>query len=357
MDWRAMSRSRSRISMDWSPARRSRSRPPGHGITFDQHGLESRIPFPTLESEEGGGFSVGDTLKYDDTHCKPPSTVPSHTRGTASIPIPRASSQSRPSPTSFIPQHPAIDDQVDHSFNPSSHLRYTSDPDAHLLSSFHSAGFTPSSFPSYGLNSLSMSRPPPPEQRTFPKHVRKTSFDHTVTKDDFFPGVSGRHQVNGKPLSPDSVIGLKRRADAPHAESLLRGDPASVAGQRAGAHISSSHDTDQLGSDSPYSASTFNFSFPSYDVYNLPGNTGAPPDYSLILPQTDDHHAESPYPRSPVSSVAGASYSSTVGSPPHGNEGLSAAAAAASQVMAEGYAQLRAAGLEEPGLNYGPLMA
>ncbi|TEB38176.1 hypothetical protein FA13DRAFT_728809 [Coprinellus micaceus] len=36
MDWRAMSRSRSRISMDWRPTSRSRSRPPETTTSFDQ---------------------------------------------------------------------------------------------------------------------------------------------------------------------------------------------------------------------------------------------------------------------------------------------------------------------------------
>ncbi|KAJ7353604.1 kinase-like domain-containing protein [Mycena albidolilacea] len=52
----------------------------------------------------------------------------------------------------------------------------------------------------------------------------QTSFDHTVSKDGIFAAIGGRHQVSGKPLSPDSLIGTKRRAEAPHDESLLRAD-------------------------------------------------------------------------------------------------------------------------------------
>ncbi|KIK67466.1 hypothetical protein GYMLUDRAFT_872508 [Collybiopsis luxurians FD-317 M1] len=168
----------------------------------------------------------------------------------------------------------------------------------------------------------------PPPSFDFPRHVRKTSFDHTVSKDSMFPispGTVGRHQVNGRPLSPQRLnaagpsprsglspveVGMKRPADTPHAESLLRGDLTDLqfnVGNAAAfgvsqslpahSHMHSAHLPSRFGPQLPShhfpnrhhqmssndgndhstaggvsgsgsqfpTTSTFNFSFPSYD--------------------------------------------------------------------------------------------
>ncbi|THH27846.1 hypothetical protein EUX98_g6348 [Antrodiella citrinella] len=195
-----------------------------------------------------------------------------------------------------------------------------------------------------GLEETDMSTAPSPEQRAFPKHVRKTSFDHTVAREGIFTGVSGRHQVNGKPLSPESILGTKRRADAPHAESMLRGDPPSV--DAAAGHTLDMHEMDR---GSPFPSSSFNFSFPSYD--NFFDITGGANGLSQSLGHTPKDGLS--FHESLRSSLNG-TYS-PVGS----NEGLSAAAAAASAAVAEGYAQLNVTnlhGLDDPNLDFQHLM-
>ena len=93
-------------------------------------------------------------------------------------------------------------------------------PPHHPSSPRHNPAFTgmPSSlpafqhsFPSQGLyGMLDVRSPSPPAQiRSFPRHVRKTSFDHTVSREGLIPGGSGRHQVNGKPMeSPSSLVSV-----------------------------------------------------------------------------------------------------------------------------------------------------
>ncbi|KAI0081911.1 hypothetical protein K474DRAFT_1612431 [Panus rudis PR-1116 ss-1] len=270
MDWRAMSRSRSRAPMDWRPASRSRSRPP----------VENQFKFPTAES--------------------PPSSSPS-------IPIPGAAPWPpgrRTPPSSVAGQSTltaVLESAAEHNMQPRPlHM--------HSFSALNSPVGHPSSLPSFGLHNLpkgtSLSSAPSPEERTFPKHVRKTSFDHTVAREGIFTGVSGRHQVNGKPLSPESILGTKRRADAPHAESMLRGDPP--LDPVAGPSVEQHHD---LGRHSPFPSSSFNFSYPSFDTYDLAGAPGSLPS-SLANPfsMKNTRPFELPYDH-PLSHSVGGSFS------------------------------------------------
>ena len=319
-----MSRSRSRVPMDWRPASRSRSRPPMSGIPSEH---QNQFKFPTSSPSP-----------------KPLSSSPS-------IPIPGASSSlGRRSPPLTVPSHSGLpslyESAAETPLPPFSQM--------HPYSALNSPAPHPSSLPSFGLRGFpraSLSSATSPEQRTFPKHVRKTSFDHTVAREGIFTGVSGRHQVNGKPLSPESILGTKRRADAPHAESMLRGDPPAV-------DASLSLDTSDLGrSNSPFPSGAFNFSYPTshYDAYfDLPASTN--PLTSHLPPLSNPHKQQNdlPYHESLRSSLNGAY--SPIGS---SNEGLSAAAAAASAAVAEGYAQLNVAnlaGLDEPGLDFQQFM-
>ncbi|KAJ7462292.1 hypothetical protein B0H11DRAFT_1816162 [Mycena galericulata] len=303
MDWRAMSRSRSR-TMDWQPASRSRSRA-AVAESFDPMPppFDGRLAFPSFSRPK-----------------------------TTSIPIPGASVSSsggRRSPpytnTTRSELSSVYEDPADHD------SRYPL-PYNHAISNYNSPAFAPSSLPSFGLHGLPRipASGASPDQRGFPRHVRKTSFDHTVSKDGIFAAIGGRHQVNGKPLSPDSLIGTKRRAEAPHDESMLRADPSNV----DGANPRPAPVSNDFGGSS-FPSTAFNFSFPPYEgLFDVPAEYRGSSRFR-------------PYP--------GASSASS--SAP--GEGLSAAAAAASAAMAEGYAQLNAAnlaGVDDTALDYRQLM-
>ncbi|KAI0630208.1 hypothetical protein C8Q77DRAFT_1136925 [Trametes polyzona] len=308
MDWRAISRSRSRAPMDWRPASRSRSRPPMTGISD----LHNQFKFPS-------------------------SSPPKRDVTSSSIPIPGSSG--RRSPHSSLPAQlmlPAV-------FESAGEHRAQYNLDSYSL--LQSPLGLPASLPSTGiLARASMSTLPSPEQRTFPKHVRKTSFDHTVAREGIFTGVSGRHQVNGKPRSPEGLLGTKRRADAPHAESMLRGDPPS--GMELPPPIDAK-DLEQFRRESPFPTSSFTFSVPSYDSFfdlsaaggnHLQGSMSA----SMSAQHKDAQSAELSYSDSMRPTLNG-TYSPPVGSV---NEGLSAAAVAASAAVAETYAHFNM-GLED----------
>jgi GATA-binding protein len=367
MDWRAMSRSRSRISMDWRPASRSRSRPPA-ATGFDQlsggnqDGSRS-IPFPGSGSQISGLADQSQAKLSDNQFANP-----NDSKGLASspsIPIPGASllSAGRRSPlysslhtTSHLASVYESDSDALRAaldINPEDHYSHS----LHFNSSlgFGSPPFTPSSLPSFGPHGLSRapsSHPPLPDQRVFPRRVRKTSFDHTVSKDSIFPGVSGRHQVNGKPVSPDSVVGTKRRAETPHAESMLRADPPNVG------LPSTNREPDLLEGSGSFPSATFNFAFPPYEgMFDLPGSgTSMGPEFLRL---SDDRSSTGGHYNGSARSVNGPLYLTSTSPSNHLNEGLSAAAAAASAAMAEGYANLDAANqatLDDSGLDYQHLM-
>ncbi|TFK74046.1 hypothetical protein BDN72DRAFT_956115 [Pluteus cervinus] len=353
MDWRAMSRSRSRISMDWRPTSRSRSRPPESAISFDQHGMlpsgqtfDGRFVFPVLAEN-----SVAHNLhKHDNLLNKPP-TPSKLSTGTASIPIPGASmlSSGRRSPRTSLthtpgdlsavfkdPSNPTVT-----AFNPSADTRFTHSHHE-PISTFNSPTFAPSSLPPIGFRDFAgrmhVTHGPPVEQRSFPRHVRKTSFDHTVSKDGILSGLSGRHQVNGKPLSPDSLIGIKRRAEAPHHESMLRADPSNLELQYPHMH----REQDQANRTSPFPSTAFNFAYPPYEgIFDLPNTPSSFRRSELPSgPGVNTGNANSmdPHYKQGDSSVSNGSLYMT--STSEGPGGLSAAAAAASAAVAEGYAQI-----------------
>ncbi|TBU33764.1 hypothetical protein BD311DRAFT_711835 [Dichomitus squalens] len=305
MDWRAISRSRSRAPMDWRPASRSRSRPPMGGMSD----LQNQFKFPS-------------------------STPPKREVTSPSIPIP--GSAGRRSPHSSLPSQLMLPAVYESAGEHRGHY-----PNFDSSSLFHSPLAHPSSLPSTGiLARASASTQPSPELKTFPKHVRKTSFDHTVAKEGIFTGVSGRHQVNGKPRSPEGLLGTKRRADAPHAESMLRADPP------AGFDLPPPIDTKDLDHhyrrESPFPSSSFNFSVPpSYDsFFDLSGaaNNGmGGTNMSASLSTPKDHSASEQHFADSIRTSMNGTYSPamSVG----GSESLSAAAVAASAAITETYAQ------------------
>ncbi|TDL24175.1 hypothetical protein BD410DRAFT_820374 [Rickenella mellea] len=364
MDWRAISRSRSRISMDWRPSSRSRSRPPPPGQPFDQG-----PGYPHSWSEGKFGYAT-----YDDSSPLPGS-LPSRAPDTRypnnlfstspSIPIPGAASNMR---TSSPPLSAVYEDAP----TPSGPITYRTEPGPsrishtdhlhHTLSAYSSPSFQPSSLPSsFGLHGPS--RPPssisPRENLTYPRHVRKTSFDHTVSRAGI-PPVSGsdRHQFNGRPMQ-DSSLG-KRRADTPHAESMLRGDPP-LAGDNRGAdhqHGETRSVPPVRQSDSPFPSGPFNFSFSGYEgFFDLSGSSAqfSHAEYTSTIADDKSQQGTIPFPHSSRSSMS-VPYSPAES--PGGSDALSAAARAASAAMVEGYARVNAANLAnvDDAINYQQLM-
>ncbi|KIP11611.1 hypothetical protein PHLGIDRAFT_83279 [Phlebiopsis gigantea 11061_1 CR5-6] len=284
MDWRAMSRSRSRVPMDWRPASRSRSRPPMAGLLSEQN-----------------------QFKFPSSPPPKPSSSPSRPISTAT------SLRSRSPPSLHMPLAAVHETHAEHH-----HF-----PDLPPFSALTSPIGHPASLPSLGLHGFPRasisSAPSPEESAAFPKRVRKTSFDHTVEREGFFSG---------------------RRADAPHAESMLRGDPV---GLDTGVPPLDARDVE-----SALPSTAFNFSFQPYDSFlDMPHHHHHHPMHHALghpqKPRLVDGHYHDPLLSGPYSPAD------------HGPEGLSAAAAAASVAVAEGYAQLNVTnlhGLDDGGLDY-----
>ncbi|KAK7045583.1 Sodium- and chloride-dependent GABA transporter 1 [Paramarasmius palmivorus] len=422
MDWRAISRSRSRISMDWTPTRvtsRSRSRPPERYafadpiMTSNLSGFNfpgpASAPPPTgplhsmsASNASGASSSSNNTFKITQSNKGMSSHAPmasllSSSRTSTNASPPTSSKSIISSSTNVFddPSSSTTTGDPSSSSTPSWNFQHPQQPVHMSSSAFNSPVFAPSSLPSFGLHGLtrlphnmqdfpstanlpdgnghlyfptaqphqhayqshhlqrhpqpspshhhqqhsSHHSPIPTEPRTFPRHVRKTSFDHTVSKDNFLPFTStnpnlGRHQVNGRPLPPPEVSGLtlgKRRAEAPHAESMLRADPSDVMSVGSPPPLSALDSVSPSGQSStvgsPYISSSFpstsfNFSFPGYEgLFDNPGSgVGSPVEGNVL--------------------------GVSVGNGPNasGGGGLSPAAATASAVMAEGYARLSALG-------------
>ncbi|KAI0266754.1 hypothetical protein BC834DRAFT_969276 [Gloeopeniophorella convolvens] len=383
MDWRAMSRSRSRVPMDWRPASRSRSRPPPAAGQHLDNVLShpERFVFPSLDHPS-------DPKPSDMNGLRRPSldvrlgfhSAASSASATPSVPI--GTTRHSPSsaahhPFSLAPVHEHDSHPHSVAFPTNSHgsrYPYPDHPDDPSSTDLHAYAGHPSSLPSFGLHGLSRtpaSSAGSPEQRSFPRHVRKTSFDHTVSKDGILAGVLGRHQVNGRPLPPESLIGTKRRADAPHAESMLRADPPSVHAspiveqpdmvQRFSlSHHHPPPSSHNHNPSSSFPSAPFNFTFPGYDaLFELPAAQSLPHDFSSVLTPADDHRHTPSYHDHPHLALSTTPYSPHASPPLAANEGLSAAAVAASAAVAESYARLNATnltGLDDPGMEYHNLM-
>ncbi|TFY77446.1 hypothetical protein EWM64_g6568, partial [Hericium alpestre] len=364
MDWRAMSRSRSRAPMDWRAASRSRSRPPPTAPPFEHPFADSnRLLFPSLDSPSASASAISDMLphrRHQDGHFAVPTYALS---STPSIPISHPSQSGRHSPSMNQFSLAAVYENTAHQHNPSDHVaigppsssRYPYVDDSH--SSFHPSAH-PSSLPSHGIHGMSRTpttNAPPPDKPSFPKHVRKTSFDHTVSKDGILAGIIGRHQVNGKPLPPESLIGTKRRADAPHAESMLRADPPSVHASPIAPHQDlTQRFPSRAGPSYSQQFNNFNFLDPYFDFNGAAASL--PNDFSVL--STSEETARPGY--ADQTSLHGANNYSPTGSSPHAqSERLSAGALAASAAVAENYAHLSAAslgGVDDSGLEYQHLM-
>jgi GATA-binding protein len=330
MDWRAMSRSRSRISMDWRPTSRSRSRPPeattsattfDHQAVFQPSSYDSHYSFPT--------FDRGPIKHIPQSNALP-------------IAGPSLLSAGRRSPH-YDQQLGVLYEQDSAQYFNEHHPPQRYPPS---YNAFPSPNLIPSSLPSSGIHGFN--RHPFTKQdnaapRNFPRHVRKTSFDHTVGRDSLVPGPRGRHQLHGKPSLLDIQTGIKRPADALHSDSLLRADPSNI-DQLSPAL----DDLEPNSSSSPFPSSSFDFSFPPYDgIFDLPGSASSQNTNNVQFPSSY-HHGR------PSSNRSSLYHSTTPSVSTTSSEGLSAAATAVQAAMAEGYAQLNAA--DENALDYRQLM-
>lgn len=218
-----MSRSRSRISMDWRPLSRSRSRPPSQAQAVDQSAQygwqDGRVAFPSYGSESDLA-ALQANLAAADPQLQGRGPLMSGIAQALRNENEHNLSSSLPAqlhmPTVYESDVTAADGhqptQYDVPADPSSrsvHLDHLT----HSISAFSSPQFHPSSLPSLGLHGPSratFSTAAPPENFSFPRHVRKTSFDHTVSRAGILP-VLGRHQVNGRPLGPADPSTLVRQ--------------------------------------------------------------------------------------------------------------------------------------------------
>ena len=352
MDWRAMSRSRSRVPMDWRPSSRSRSRPPpAMGVQLDNvlsHPERSAFPyfeqpFKSNPSDLHGLFSLAVGDKWDP---RSPGSTPSATDSLPIGPGPHSPTSSTDYATFPLP---TLHEHTSHSRLPAFPLGFHGSRYSYLTLPYHHSTYLhtyedhPSSLSSFGAHGLSESGAS--EQRSFPKNVRKTSFDHTVSKDGILASISGRHQVNGRPQFTEALIGTKRRADAPHAESMLRADtPSFHSSSRVESldvlqrHSLSHHhppSNSHHPSNGSFPSAPFNFTVPGYGgLFSMHPAHPLPHDYSYssVLAAVDgSRHAVPSYPAP--------------------NEGLSAVSA----VVAESYAHpnaTRPVGVDYSGMEY-----
>lgn len=178
MDWRAVSRSRSRISMDWRADSRSRSRPPWDTTTRPRGEWDpSETHSHALLGQSRDNLAGRTDAIPEESH---PQASPS--RNSTSVPIPIRAGPSAGRTTSPPPPPPAF---------------------------HHSLGYMPQSMP--GMYPHLYDPAQAGAGRTaegaveFPRRVRKTSFDHTVTGPEFVAGLGGRHQFNGRPVAPGTL--------------------------------------------------------------------------------------------------------------------------------------------------------
>ncbi|PPQ67299.1 hypothetical protein CVT25_005883 [Psilocybe cyanescens] len=292
------------VSMDWRAMSRSRSR-----ISMDWR--------PASRSRSRPPESTTSATTFDH-HA---GLQPSYDSHFAFPTIERGPIKNIPTTSSLLSagrRSPLFDQQLGVLYESNDNIPYFDNPDNfnnNRYPAFHNV--IPSSLPTSGLHGFNRVPAPLKDNRPYAR-FRKTSFDLTLRKS---------RQNSKSNLSIDSLSGTKRPADTLHSDSLLRADPSNI------------DHSEQDSSSSSFPSSSFNFSFPPYDgVFDLPPTSV---HYSAHPPSSYIQH-----PRN--------RYHSTSTSP---SEGLSAAAVAASAVMAEGYAQLNAVtGADENVLDYRQLM-
>lgn len=319
-----MSRSRSRISMDWRPTSRSRSRPPESttsAATFDQ------LPHSSQAYEFQ--YSFGKNVQHSSQiHSGNPSLL----------------SAGRPSPPFDHQLGVLVEGQPDNIayFESSPDQQYPQiGPNPFPTSSVPSAG--PHGFKR--VPPLTVKQEPQPdaqELRNLPRFVRKSSFDQTVHRNGITSGPRGRHQTKGKVLPVDPLSSNRRTADALQGDGLLGSDASNV--PQVSPNVQ--HQEHLEGSNVNFPPSSFNYSFPQYEVFDVAG--AASPSSVNQQYSHDSSFANSRNAASRSNSLY-LSTSATSG------EGLSPAAVEASAVMRESYAHLNAVtGAEN--LDYSQIM-
>lgn len=221
MDWRAISRSRSRIStMDWRPSSRSRSRPPP-GQPFDQGNFSNSwtegkfATFPLFGDPTalpGPAFAM--SKSFDTSYMVPPSLNEHAT--SSSIPIPGIATQLRygtPPISSSLQSHAAhlaAIFQETGDYTSHSGLQFTNSSGAHsgpanrvthpepFLQRHLSASLQPSPLHMSMLSNPLRQRPnsstPELHQGGPLAHFRKTSLDHMGHRSNAFSFLGGHAQ-------------------------------------------------------------------------------------------------------------------------------------------------------------------
>jgi len=153
--------------------------------------------------------------------------------------------------------------------------------------------------------------------------VRKTSFDHTMVRED-------------------SLAGQKRHADVPRAESILRIDPSNVGGN---SRSTKPRDSDQYVGNGSFPSTAFNFSFTPYEgMFDFTSSGSAISHHEfphMLQPAENARTSDLHFHDSAPHSLTGTTYTPSVGSPPGVDEGISSASASTATpntVMAEEYA-------------------
>ena len=365
MDQSARSRSRYQVPMDCISRSRSQSRPsPAISIELDNVLSQPQcFAFPSLEHPSDSKPSdMQSPLSHsaDDQLSLNPSGTASP--GTSNIPISSSRLSRRPLivhdtlPFSTLHEYPSLA----HVFISSHVRRYSypiTPPDHDPTTALRAYAGHLSSLPSWGLYgpSRTAASDAPSEHRSFHRRMRKTSFDHTVSKGRILPGILGRQRINWRLPLPGSIMGTKRPAD-PHAESMPRTDPPS---------IHTSYPLSEAPEIAPRSSLTHhippishhrsNSSFPSAPFFTAPGYDGffdlhatrsLPHDYPPILTTLDGPRKVSSYREIPQSDLSTTPYSPYSSPPLTSDEGLSAATVKTSTAVAESHARFNSTGVE-----------
>lgn len=223
MDWRNVSRSRSRMGMDmeWRPGSRSRSRPPAPGTSANpwDHASEAHSHSLLLQDSDGGftmngldstGFNGAIDIKnsrspipirrpgpsglQQQQQQSQPSTSSSYLDNLPSFQLPPAETRGRANTTSNMPPPTSLGN---YGFHPASV------PVSGLYGAPMMVGDGAAMPFGSGVHPLGLE---PQQRHAYPKHVRKTSFDHTVSRVGIMSDIGGRHQVNGRPVPPESSL-------------------------------------------------------------------------------------------------------------------------------------------------------
>lgn len=222
MDWRAISRSRSRISaMDWRPSSRSRSRPPP-GQPFDQGNVsnswsEGKFTSPAFGDMAPLMGTVGGLSRSLDV----PFMNPNELATSSSIPIPGIATQLRygtPNLASSFPSHVQLSvlSEEGPSYSgtallPLSEMQGAAShpqPFHHPLVSINGPTQQHNSLPSWiGLPSQSRHLYEPSSANGLPPHLRKTSLDHAGNRQFHVTAQKpGRSPLTGLPDSLETSL-------------------------------------------------------------------------------------------------------------------------------------------------------